>query len=120
MATIPVSCPNCHSTQIIKAGTQPNGTQRYRCQNPTCERTIFQLTYVAHGRLPETQRQIVQMVLNGSGIRDTARALRVSPVTVLRVLKKEPNLCSVNRAALAALTGADTDVLLARVQAAEI
>ena len=88
MATIHVSCPDCYSTQVIKAGTQPNGTQRYRCQNPICERTIFQLTYVAHGRLPETQRQIVEMALNGSGIRDTARVLRVSPVTVLRVLKK--------------------------------
>jgi len=28
------------------------------------------------------------MALNGSGIRDTARVLRVSPVTVLSVLKK--------------------------------
>jgi transposase-like protein len=92
MATIQVSCPDCQSTQVIKAGKQPNGTQRYRCQNPTCERTIFQLTHVAHGRLPETQRQIVEMALNGSGIRDTARVLRVSPVTVLRVLKKRAHL----------------------------
>ena len=92
MATIAVACPVCHSPQVIKAGKQPNGAQRYRCQNPTCERTIFQLTHVAQGRLPETQRQIVQMTLNGSGIRDTARVLRVSPVTVLRVLKKRAHL----------------------------
>jgi transposase-like protein len=92
MATIQVSCPDCRSTQIIKAGKQPNGTQRYRCQNPSCKRTIFQLTHVAHGRRPETQRQIVEMALNGSGIRDTARVLRVSPVTVLRVLKKSAHL----------------------------
>ena len=88
MTSSTVSCPACRSTQVIKAGKQPNGTQRDRCQNPPCERTIFQLTHVAHGRLPETQRQIVEMALNGSGIRDTARVLRVSPVTVLRVLKK--------------------------------
>ena len=87
-----MSCPDCHSTQVIKAGKQPNGTQRYRCQNPPCERTIFQLTHVSHGRRPETQRQIVEMALNGSGIRDTARVLRVSPVTVLRVLKKRAQL----------------------------
>ena len=92
MATIQVSCPDCQSTQVIKAGTQPNGAQRYRCQNTTCERTIFQLTHVARGRLPETQRQIVEMALNGSGIRDTARVLRVSPVTVLSVLKKRTQL----------------------------
>ena len=92
MAMMAVSCPECHSIQVIKAGKQPNGTQRSRCQNPTCERTIFQLTHVAHGRRPETQRQIVEMALNGSGIRDTARVLRVSPVTVLRVLKKRAQL----------------------------
>ena len=92
MAMMVVSCPECHSTQVIKAGKQPNGTQRYRCRNPACARTIFQLTHVAHGRLPEIQRQIVELALNGSGIRDTARVLRVSPVTVLRVLKKSAHL----------------------------
>jgi len=92
MAMIAVSCPDCQSTKVVKAGTQPNGTQRYRCQNPACTRTIFQLAYVAQGRLPETQRLIVEMTLNGSGIRDTARVLRVSPVTVLSVLKKRAEL----------------------------
>src|SRR6266481_107985 len=92
MAMIEVSCPDCQSRHVIKASKQPNGTQRYRCQNPTCPRTIFQLAYVAHGRLAETQRQIVEMALNGSGIRDTARVLRVSPVTVLSVLKKRGDL----------------------------
>ena len=88
MAMIAVSCPDCRGLKVVKAGTQPNGAQRYRCQNPACPRTIFQLAYVAHGRRPETQRQIVEMALNGSGIRDTARVLRISPVTVLKVLKK--------------------------------
>jgi transposase-like protein len=31
---------------------------------------------------------MVDMALNGSGIRDTARVLRVSPTTVLTTLKK--------------------------------
>ena len=88
MTMIAVACPDCQRNDVIKAGKQPNGAQRYRCQNSTCPRTIFQLTYTAQGRLPETQRRIVEMALNGSGIRDTARVLRVSPVTVLRVLKK--------------------------------
>src|SRR2546428_771237 len=63
MAMIEVSCPDCQSRNVIKAGKRPNGTQRYRCQNPTCPRTIFQLAYVAHGRLAETRRQIVEMAL---------------------------------------------------------
>ncbi len=92
MATLAVSCPACQGNHIVKAGKQPNGAQRYRCQNPACTRTIFQLVYVAQGRLPETQRLIVELALNGSGIRDTARVLRVSPVTVLRALKKRGDL----------------------------
>src|ERR1043166_8999734 len=94
MAILTVSCPACQRSQVVKAGKQPNGAQRYRCQNPACPRTIFQLAYVAQGRLPETRRLIVEMALNGSGIRDTARVLRVSPVTVLRVLKKRGGLNS--------------------------
>jgi hypothetical protein len=35
----------------------------------------------------------VDMSLNGSGIRDTARVLRISPTTVINTLKKK-NLCS--------------------------
>jgi hypothetical protein len=29
MVSIPVQCSYCHSTAIIKAGKQGNGTQRY-------------------------------------------------------------------------------------------
>ena len=92
MAILVVSCPACQRSHAVKAGKQPNGAQRYRCQNRACTRTIFQLTYSSRGRLPETQRLIVELALNGSGIRDTARVLRVSPVTVLRVLKNRGGL----------------------------
>ena len=35
-----------------------------------------------------TKRQIVDMAMNASGIRDTARVLHVSPNTVINELKK--------------------------------
>ena len=54
-----------------------------------CERRIFLLQYHNTGRLPEVKRQIVEMALNGSGIRDTARVLRISPMTVMSTLKKK-------------------------------
>jgi transposase-like protein len=38
--------------------------------------------------MPEIRRQVVDMALDGSGIRDTARVLRISPTTVIAVLKK--------------------------------
>ena len=88
MVSVPVHCPYCHSTEVLKAGKQANGTQRYRCQNGVCMRRIFLLHYQDRGRIPEIRRQVVDMAINGSGIRDTARVLRISPTTVIAVLKK--------------------------------
>ena len=88
MVSVPVQCPHCHSTDVIKAGTQANGTQRYQCQNGQCARRIFLLQYHDRGRIPEIRRQVIDMAINGSGIRDTARVLRISPTTVIAVLKK--------------------------------
>ena len=90
MVTIPVQCPLCHSTKVIKAGKQATGAQRYQCQNRQCARRIFLLQYQDRGRIPEIRRQVIDLALNGSGVRDTARVLRISPTTVIAVLKKPP------------------------------
>ena len=78
MVSVPVQCPHCHSTEVIKAGKQANGTQRYQCQNGQCARRIFLLQYQDRGRVPEIRRQVVDMALNGSGVRDTAHKRRHS------------------------------------------
>ena len=88
MVSVPVQCPHCQSTEVIKAGKQANGTQRYQCQNGQCERRIFLLHYQHRARVPEVRRQVVDMAINGSGVRNTARVLRISPTTVIAVLKK--------------------------------
>jgi transposase-like protein len=38
--------------------------------------------------MPEVKQQSLEMTLNGSGIRDIARVLHVSPTTVIEELKK--------------------------------
>jgi transposase-like protein len=49
------------------------------------------------GWLPEVKQLIIEMSLNASGVRDTARSLHISTDTVLSELKKkEPALESVN------------------------
>ena len=88
MVSVPVQCPYCHSSEVIKAGKQANGTQRYQCQNSRCAQRIFLLQYQDRGRILEVRRQVVDMAINGSSIRDTARVLRISPTTVIAVLKK--------------------------------
>ena len=88
MVSVPVQCPHCQSTEVIKAGKQANGPQRYQCQNGQCGRRIFLLHYQHRARVPDVRRQVVDMALNGSGVRDTARVLGISPTTVIAVLKK--------------------------------
>ena len=101
MTFIAVRCPHCQSEQIVKRGKTGCGTQRYLCQNPTCATGSFLLDYRYLGRLPEVKHQIIDMSLNASGVRDTARVLRISTDTVLRELrKKEAVLESVNTAFL--------------------
>jgi insertion element IS1 protein InsB len=89
MVRIPVLCPHCHSDQVIKGGKTTAGQQRYKCQNTACLRYSFQLDLVYTGRVPAIKAQIVDMRLNGSGIRDTARVLKISPTTVINTLKKK-------------------------------
>ncbi|MBF0590263.1 MAG: IS1 family transposase, partial [Magnetococcales bacterium] len=69
----------------VKYGKQPNGSQRYRCMNPDCERQVFLLDYSDRKRMPEIKRQIIEMALDGKDIRETARILNVSPASVIEV-----------------------------------
>jgi transposase-like protein len=55
------------------------------------------LNYTYRGRLPEVKQQIGEMAINGSGIRDTARVLKISTSTVIGELKKSSNLKFINR-----------------------
>jgi transposase-like protein len=90
MAVEAVQCPHCQSEAVVKYGTASNGKARYRCQqSETCGRTFIPV-YTYPGRVPAVKRQMVEMTLNGSGIRDIARVLHVSPNTVIRELKKRP------------------------------
>ena len=88
MVLMAVTCPYCQSDHITKRGKTDTGKQRYRCQNPNCPYQSFLLNPAYKGRLPEIKEQIIDMALNGSGIRDTARVLGISTDTVLSELKK--------------------------------
>ena len=75
-----------------------NKTNKYRdrtsvkvkpqCRNKNCERDTFILDYENKGYLQEIKKQIIEMTLSGSGIRDISRVLGVSINTVLSELKK--------------------------------
>jgi transposase-like protein len=88
MVLIPVRCLYCQSDQVIKRGKTKTGKQRYRCHNPACAHQSFLLDPAYKGRLPAIKQQVIEMSLNASGIRDTARVLQISTRTVINELKK--------------------------------
>jgi transposase-like protein len=85
-----VHCPTCDGVEVVKYGKTAEGKQRYLCHNQECSCCTFILKHFYQGRLSQVKQQIVEMALNGSGIRDTARVLKVSPSTVIEQLKKVP------------------------------
>jgi IS1 family transposase/transposase-like protein len=118
MVLIPVCCPHCgRHENVVKRGKTEKDKQRYLCQHADCPVQTFLLDYDDQGCVPEVKRKILNMAVNGSGIRDTARVLNVSPSTVINELKKtESALESVNRAVLESLNPSD---ILVRIQKVE-
>ena len=85
MHTKEITCPRCSARSIQKNGITANHKQRYRCKR--CRRQ-FIIQYSYQGRDPEVRRLIIPLSLNGCGIRDIARVLRISPNTVLKSLRE--------------------------------
>jgi len=83
-----IVCPECGSNQITKSGRTEQGTQRFRCQNTGCPTKTFLLDYRYKAYMPGVKRQVVEMAINGSGIRDTGRVLGINKNTVISTLKK--------------------------------
>lgn len=88
MVLEPVLCPACQGSDVVKHGLSKESKQRYKCRNSECSRSTFIHQYSYRGYLAEVKQQIADMAVNGSGIRDTARVLGISPTTVMEELKK--------------------------------
>ena len=88
MVFIPVIFPICGHDKVSKRGKTENNKQRYLYQNTECSVSSFILDYDYNGYLPDVKKKIIDMAINGSGIRDTARVLQISPTTVINELKK--------------------------------
>ncbi len=109
-------CPYCQGTDIVRHGKSPEGKQRYRCRECREGRgCTFLLDYSYAGQSPEVKEQIIEMALNASGIRDTARVLKISTQTVMKEFKKkEPDLEPVNHAVLRLLNPEQVEVAICR------
>jgi transposase-like protein len=81
-------CPACQNTDVIQHGITAQGQQRYRCKPPSGPYQTFLVEYSHRGREPEVKQQIIEMTLNGSGLRTMVRVLPISPTTVIEEFKK--------------------------------
>lgn len=91
MAVIEVCCVHCSSNNVVKNGKSITGEQRYKCQDTNCGKT-FQLVHRYTACKQGVRERMVDMALNGSGIRDTARVLSVGVSTVISTLKKKRSI----------------------------
>ena len=69
---------------MVKNGTTANHKQRYGCK--VCRRQ-FITRYTERGWQPAVRQLVLPMTMNASGIRDISRILRISPSTVLSVIR---------------------------------
>jgi transposase-like protein len=88
VASFQIRCPACQSTDVMNHGITTPGQQRYRGKHPHCSSQTFLVAYSHQGRVPAGKQQILEMTLNGRGIRDIARVRHISPTTVMEELKK--------------------------------
>lgn len=83
-----IACPKCGGNGIAKSGWSAHGVQRYRCHHPDCPTKTFMLNCRYRAYEPGIKAQVVEMAINSSGIRDTARVLKINKNTVISTLKK--------------------------------
>lgn len=86
-----VRCPPYHSDHIKKGGQTTASRPRYKGPSMPCPPYTFPLDLIDTGYFPESKEPIIARALKGSGIRDTARVVKISPTTVLNELKKSIN-----------------------------
>ncbi|PHM61143.1 transposase [Xenorhabdus ishibashii] len=88
MAKVDVVCRYCHKTEEVKGHRKERTDHpRYHCY--ACRKT-FQLNYAYQACYPGVKKQIIDMAVNNSGVRDTARVLKIGINTVIRTLKNSP------------------------------
>ena len=92
-----ISCPHCGKNNLGKAGKSTKGIQRYFCKNDGCKTHTFMLEYSNKAYQAGIKEKVIEMAINGSGIRDTSRVLGIHKDTVISTLKKkEDRLVQVN------------------------
>lgn len=79
-----VRCPGRTGLNVIKPNQLSHEARDGRGSAIDCDRNRFILNYRVMGRTVEAKVKIVVLVMSESGIRNTIRAVNLSPTTVIR------------------------------------
>ena len=93
MVRLLVFRPSCRNDRVVKRGTMATAQPRSRCQNEPCSHPSCLRDPTDKGRQPEVNAQVLEMSLNGRGVRDTARVLPISTATIMQESKKRAGSC---------------------------
>jgi len=90
MITTTLSCPHCHSENIVRNGLATNGKQRYLCQD--CGRRS-RANPGSNAYSAEERELILRAYEERSSLRGLVRTFGVSRNTVTKWLKKSVPSC---------------------------
>ena len=88
MCSTQVLCPKCGSNDVKNFGYSARNVPRYFCCNDKCENKPFMLEYRYKAYEPGIKEKVVDMAINGSGIRDTSRVLGINKKNGNQYIKK--------------------------------
>ena len=83
-----INCPECTGSNVSKNGKNAKGEQRYICKDNTCEGKSFKLSYTYNGWVAGIGDRILDVRMDGRGIRDIAKELGVSKQKVQETLNE--------------------------------
>jgi transposase-like protein len=81
-----IRCPACQRTDVMTHGITAPGTPRYRWKPPHCSSHPWLVEYSHQGRVPAVKQSMLELTWHGSGMRDMARVLHISPTPVIEAL----------------------------------
>ena len=85
---------NVHNTIVIADKGYDSNAFIQKLVDKDCGTNTFIINHEKIGWLPETKEKIIDMTLNGSGIRDISRFLGISIGTVMSEIKKKKTYCN--------------------------
>ncbi len=91
-----MNCPNCrgHAKSNGRFQNRNRSVQRFLCVNPDCGKSFSESQPLDGIRIDtEEACRVVEMMVEGVGVRATARLARVNPRTVLRILEAAGEHC---------------------------